>query len=40
MTCPRCQQHLVRGDRPLKLDADCIPAAATQARGWLINVGA
>jgi len=40
MTCPRCPQYLVRGDRPLKLDAERILAAATQAAGRLTNVGA
>ena len=33
-------EHLVRGGRPLKLDAERILAAATQATGRLTNVGA
>ncbi len=33
-------EHLVRGGRPLKLDAERILADATQAVGRLTNVGA
>ena len=33
-------EHLVRGGRPLKLDAERILADATQAAGRLTNVGA
>jgi len=40
MTCSRCQQHLVRGGLPLKLDAERILAAAPQTTDRLTNVGA
>ena len=39
MTCSRCQQHLVRGGLPLKLDAERILAAAPQTTDRLTNVG-